>query len=395
MKSRILTIALAGMLTAGTASAQELELNIVAGSPDLSSPISIHHAGDSRLFFVEQAGRIKILENGQVLSTPFLNISSIVGSGGERGLLSMAFHPDYDENGHFYVNYTNLSGDTVIARYTVSGDPNVADPGSAAVLLTITQPFGNHNGGQLQFGPDGHLYIGMGDGGSSDDPQCYSQRPDTKLGKMLRLDVNQNMETSPYHGIPADNPYVGGTEPPPEVWAFGLRNPWRFSFDRDNGDIWIADVGQNLWEEVNHIPATQHVGGINYGWAIMEGDNCFVGFNDTNCPEGLPPCDDPSLTPPVYEYANAGGRCSVTGGFVYRGNLMPSYQGMYFFGDYCSAEVFVLDPATYTSEVAIESLGFGLTTFGEDADGELYFAVGNTIYRLEEPTAATDTWRVY
>jgi glucose/arabinose dehydrogenase len=256
------------------AAAPEVSLEVLeTGLPAITA---VTNAGDARLFVTTQEGRILIRENGQMLVAPFLDVSSLVSCCGERGLLSTAFHPLYAQNGFFFVDYTNTTGDTVIARYRVSSsDRNRADPGSAAIVMTILQPFANHNGGQLQFGPEADLYIGMGDGGSGDDPNCNAQSSASLLGKLLRIDVDQSVSAPPYHGIPADNPFLssGG---PLEAWAKGLRNPWRFSFDRLTGDLFIGDVGQGAVEEVDFQPAGS-AGGVNYGWKVMEGTACGGG----------------------------------------------------------------------------------------------------------------------
>ena len=272
----------------------------------LANPVAITHAGDGsgRLFITLKGGQVIIYDGTQMLPTPFLDITSLVSSGGEQGLLSVAFHPNYASNGLFFVNYTDTNGDTVIARYSVSTDPNVGDQSSAFILLTITQPFSNHNGGQLQFGPDGYLYIGMGDGGSGGDPQNNAQNLLTLLGKMLRIDVDGG---NPY-AIPVDNPFLGDPTALDEIWASGFRNPWRFSFDRLTGDLFIADVGENRREEVDFQPASSP-GGENYGWRLMEGNLCFN--PPTNCNNG-------TLTLPILEYDHLLG-CSVTGGHRYRG----------------------------------------------------------------------------
>ena len=276
----------------------------------LANPVAITHAGDGsgRLFITEQGGRILIYDGSGVLPVPFLDVSALLLTSGERGLLSVAFHPNYASNGYFYVNYTNTGGHTVIARYTVSNDPNLADPASALTVLTIVQPYPNHNGGQLQFGPDGFLYIGMGDGGSGGDPNNYAQDPDSLLGKMLRIAVDGDV---PY-SVPLDNPFVSDEQVRDEIWALGLRNPWRFSFDRSTGDLFIGDVGQRDWEEIDYQPVSS-TGGENYGWRLMEGNNCFN--PSTNCNDG-------SLTLPVLEYGHDLG-CSVTGGYRYRGKDKP------------------------------------------------------------------------
>jgi glucose/arabinose dehydrogenase len=297
---------LAGVLGLGGPlwAAPQIDLQPVASG--LANPTAITHAGDGsgRLFITLQAGRIVIYSGISILASPFLDITSLVASGGERGLLSVAFHPNYRNNGVFFVDYTNTAGDIVIARYSVSQDPNVADPNSAAILLTIPHPnFANHNGGQLQFGPDGYLYIGVGDGGSAGDPSNHGQSLDTPLGKLLRIDVNG----APPYAIPGDNPFVRVMGALPEIWAYGLRNPWRFSFDRSTNDLFIADVGQDSWEEVDFQPAGQ--GGQNYGWRLMEGNHCFN--PSSNCNPG-------GLTLPILEYEHGPGDsigCSISGGY--------------------------------------------------------------------------------
>jgi glucose/arabinose dehydrogenase len=335
---------------------------------------SIANAGDGRLFLTVQTGRILIVENGSTpRSQPFLDIRDRITTDGERGLLSVAFHPRYAENGFFFVNYTNLQGNTVIARYQVSAaNPDQADPASARILLTIEQPYSNHNGGLLKFGPDGYLYIGMGDGGSGFDPECRAQKPDMLLGKMLRIDVDQNVAAPPYYGIPASNPFRGPGAPPDEVWASGLRNPWRFSFDRETGDLWIADVGQNRREEIDFQPASSR-GGENYGWKVMEGTLCS---SSDSCPASTPACDSAAFTPPVLEYDH-GPHCSVTGGYVYRGSGAAQLRGSYVFGDFCSGVLWAaarqgdgFTVRTISGQVS------QLTTFGEDRTGELYAANG-------------------
>jgi glucose/arabinose dehydrogenase len=309
----------------------------------LANPVAITHSGDGsgRLFIVLQTGQILVYDGSQVLPVPFLDISTLVSTGGERGLLSVAFHPNYATNGLFYVNYTDTQGDTVIAQYTVSDDPNIADPDSAAILLTIAQPFSNHNGGQLQFGPDGYLYIGVGDGGSAGDPDDNAQNLGTLLGKMLRIDVDSGV---PYT-IPPDNPFVGDPEARDEIWAFGLRNPWRFSFDRLTGDLFIGDVGQDSWEEVNFQTATSS-GGENYGWRLMEGNQCFNPPTD---------CNDGTLTLPILEYNHSLG-CSITGGYRYRGTQIPQLEGTYVVGDFCSGRIWGANDAGSGGWSAIELL---------------------------------------
>jgi glucose/arabinose dehydrogenase len=338
---------------------------------DLGSVTGITHAGDGRLFITLRPGRIVILENGTVRPQPFLDIQSLINTAGEGGLLWTAFHPRYKENGFFFLNYTNTAGDTVIARYRVSGnDPNRADPASARTLMVIDQPFSNHNGGQLQFGPDGYLYIGMGDGGSAFDPACRAQKANELLGKMLRIDVDQNVNNAPFYGIPADNPFRGPGDPPDEVWASGFRNPWRYSFDRQTGDLWIGDVGQNQREEIDFQPANSR-GGENYGWKVMEGTLCST---SDACPASTPPCNSQAFTPPVLEYAHEG-HCSVTGGYVYRGDRIGALKGAYVFGDFCSGVVWAAfrQGSGFTVRTIPGTIG-QLTTFGEDSAGELYAA---------------------
>ncbi|HEV2854175.1 MAG TPA: PQQ-dependent sugar dehydrogenase [Thermoanaerobaculia bacterium] len=345
-------------------------VRVEQAASDLGSVTGITHVGDGRLFVTIRDGRILVLENGTVRST-FLDIRSLVTTVGEGGLLSTAFHPKYGQNGLFFVNYTNTSGDTVIARYQVSGsDPNRADPASASILLLIDQPFSNHNGGQLQFGPDGYLYIGMGDGGAAFDPACRAQKPGELLGKMLRIDVDQNVNSAPFYGIPADNPFRGPGDPRDEVWASGLRNPWRFSFDRETGDLWIGDVGQNQREEIDFQPANSR-GGENYGWKVMEGTACL---SADSCPASTPGCNSSAFTPPVLEY-NHGPHCSITGGYVYRGNGIGALKGSYVFGDFCSGTLWAASRQGSGFTVrTIPAQISQLTTFGEDAAGELYAA---------------------
>lgn len=333
---------------------------------DFNNPVDITHAGDDRLFIVEQQGVIKIYSKEQsTLDAPFLDIQDRVRSGGERGLLGLAFHPNYKENGFFFVNYTATNGgQTRIARFTVSADdPNKADPNSEVILLTINQPFSNHNGGGIKFGGDGYLYIGMGDGGSGGDPLDSGQTPNSLLGKMLRIDVDNG---SPY-GIPADNPFINDSTISDEIWAIGLRNPWRFSFDRATQDLWIGDVGQNAWEEVSYQPANSK-GGENYGWRCYEG---FETFNTTNC------AADSTMTPPVHVYRTGSvDGASITGGFVYRGSQNPSLLGHYLYGDYVSRKIWSLIPNDSGDWTNVELLnsGFLISTFGEDQAGELYVA---------------------
>lgn len=340
-----------------------LALNLTPVAEGFTKPLYLTHAGDGsgRLFVVEQAGRILLLKEGTVQPTPFLDIVSIVGSeANEQGLLSVAFHPDYSSNGLFFINYTNTQGDTVIARYRVSDNPDMADVNSGQILLTIDQPYGNHNGGQLKFGPDGYLYIGMGDGGAANDPQNNAQTLSSLLGKILRLDVDSG---EPY-GVPETNPFVGNAEARPEIWSYGWRNPWRFSFDQATGDMYIADVGQNQYEEV-HVEMAGEAGGQNYGWRIMEGFHCF---NPSDCdPEAL------GLELPVAEYDHSQG-CSITGGYVYRGQQYPDLEGVYLYGDYCSGLLWGLrlEPDGSWAQAQLLQSGQTISSFGQDEAGELY-----------------------
>jgi len=332
-----------------------------------------------RLFIVEQGGRIKILSGGSVLPTPFLDISDRVSTDFEQGLLSAAFDPDYSSNGRFFVAYTNLAGDVVIARYGVTADPNIADPNSESVLKTIPHPDGsNHNGGQLQFGPDSYLYAGIGDGGGGNDPFNHAQDGGSLLGKLLRLDVN-----NPPDYIPVTNPYAGPGLPLDEVWAIGLRNPWRFSFDRAAGDLYIGDVGQAAREEIDFQPAGS-LGGENYGWRCMEGTSC-TGLSGCTC-------NDPTLILPIAEYSHSGGDCAVTGGYVYRGCALPNFLGTYFYADYCTGTVrsfryvggTVTEQQDLTATLTPPQGPIGpITSFGEDAAGELYIvSLDGSIYKI-------------
>jgi glucose/arabinose dehydrogenase len=338
----------------------------------LSSPVFLTApANDARLFVLEQPGRIRIVENGTLVTAPFLDIASQVSSGGERGLLGMAFHPQYATNGFFYVNFTDTEGDTRVVRYTVSGtNRNVANAASGKLIIRIDQPFANHNGGMIAFGPDGMLYIGMGDGGSGGDPQNHAQTRSDLLGDMLRLNVDVGDPYTPAAG----NPYLSTPSVQPEIWAYGLRNPWRFSFDRSGGDLYIADVGQGSREEINVVPHTR--AGVNYGWKLMEGSQCFVAS-----------CSQTGLTLPVLDYDHSGGACSVTGGYVYRGAAIPGIVGHYFYSDYCAGWLrsfrHVDGQATQQTDWQLD-LG-NVLSFGEDAAGELYILTANgQVLRLVE-----------
>lgn len=342
-------------------------VSVVGGT---SSPVAIRHAGDGsgRLFIVQQDGLIRIFNGTSILATPFLDLVSEVTSGGERGLLGLAFHPNYASNGYFYVNYTRTGVEgleTVVERYTVSaGDANVANAMSGTEILVVGQTFANHNGGDIHFGPDGYLYIGMGDGGGWETSQDLSDL----LGKMLRIDVDGG---TPY-AIPPDNPYVGNASIPDEIWASGLRNPWRWSFDRWNGDMLIGDVGEGAWEEVSFEDASS-AGGLNYGWLCREGAHDFLTKFCTG---------KETLTEPVMEHDRSNGACSVIGGFVYRGLEIPALRGYYFFNDWCSGESWFATetaPGVWTKTAWDDVPTFNVVGYGESEDGEIYVASGEEI----------------
>lgn len=349
-----------------------LELEHVTRGFD--SPVYITGAGDGsgRLFVVEKDGKIKIIRNGAVVNESFLDISGIVNSnGGEMGLLSVAFHPGFSDNGRFFVDYTDAEGDTIVAEYSVSDSSGRADPDSGKVLLEIPQPASNHNGGQIDFGPNGYLYIGMGDGGRAGDPWGNAQNKNALLGKILRI----NVDGSGSYDIPDTNPFAGYPDAKPEVWSYGLRNPWRFSFDSETGDLYIADVGQNKWEEVHFQPASSK-GGENYGWNYLEGSHEF------KVPDGY---DTGSLKLPVAEYSHDDG-CSVTGGYVYRGDSYPVLKGTYFFSDFCSGKIWGLRKKSDGSWEMAEFIDsdLGVSSFGQGDDREIYvlnFHDG-AVYRL-------------
>lgn len=355
-----------------SANAQTIALQSFATGFSLPTEIT-HPANDSRLFLVQQRGLIRIINsNGVVNATPFLSlVGTVSSSGNERGLLGLAFHPNYATNGFFYVNYTRLSdGATVIARYSVSADPNIANT-TGTILLVISQPYSNHNGGSLKFGPDGFLYIGMGDGGSGGDPENRAQNINENLGKILRIDVDNG---TPY-GIPPTNPYVGiaGND---EIWSIGMRNPWKFSFNRLNGDLWIADVGQNAVEEIDKITSPLPNTGLNFGW------NCFEG---TATYPGTGPCPlYTSTVAPFTQYTHAAtSGCSITGGYFYTGSTYPNFANKYFFADYCTNKIGTTNTTgaiTWTAALT----GGGFTTFGEDSNGELYIASSSngTVYKI-------------
>jgi len=372
MKTRLL---LGALLCYGAAFAQTIELEEFAtGFTDLTE---ITHAGTDRFYVAEQGGTIRILNaDGTVGDTPFLDITDILSTGGERGLLGLAFHPNYEDNGYFYVNYTNLEGSTVVARYTRSAENDItADPASAAIALTVAQPAANHNGGCLRFGPDGYLYIAMGDGGGAGDPDGNGQNKNVLLGKLLRIDVNSGAQ----YGIPEGNPFVGidGSD---EIWAYGLRNPWKFSFNRLNGDLWIADVGQGVIEEINKAAST--AAGLNYGWRCYEGTQVY---NNTGCSTAE------MYTQPFAEYTHeATDGCSITGGYVYTGSTYPNLAGKYIFTDYCNNKI-GWAAADGTLSYSEAFTGNEFTAFGEDIDGELYVGgkTSGTIYKITDSSLST------
>lgn len=326
---------------------------------------------DERLYVVAKAGRILVIENGAVREQPFLDISDRVGSSGsEQGLLSTAFSPQYATNRYFYVDYTDKNGDTVVSRFTAAADFSQADPQSESKVLGIDQPYPNHNGGQLQFGPDGMLYIGMGDGGSAGDPQNHAQDTQSLLGKLLRIDVSAT--DKPYQ-VPADNPKLSNATAS-EIWAYGLRNPWRFSFDKQTSDLYIADVGQNVYEEIDFQPAGSG-GGQNYGWNLYEGFEPYKGNADSS-----------GLVAPIFAYSHDLG-CSVTGGYVYRGHQVPALNGAYLYSDYCTGHIWALqrDPSDKWVNTLLLDSGLNVSSFGQDAQGELYvIALNGGIYQIAQ-----------
>jgi glucose/arabinose dehydrogenase len=321
--------------------------------------------GSGRLFVATQDGRIWVISRaGAVAATPLLNISQRITSGGERGLLGIAVHPRFPADPRVFVDYTDLHGNTVVSSFSLDpADTSRVDLGSERIIFTATQPFANHNGGALLFGPDGDLYISLGDGGSGGDPFGNGQRLDTTLGKVLRIDVD-NPSNGRAYGIPAGNPFVGTSTARPEIWLYGLRNPWRMSFDRATGDLWIGDVGQEKWEEVD--VARAGASGLNFGWNRMEGLHCYAPANG---------CDTSGLTLPVAEYGH-GPECTVIGGYVYRGSAYPALLGGYLFADYCSGTIFAIPAAGtgQTTPVVVGKTKNGISGFGEDTSGELYAA---------------------
>lgn len=384
------TILLCFLVSPVTALAQEVStfhpatfdvgLEEVAGGFDQPLLVTSPPDDGERLFVVEQGGTIQVLVDDETAPEPFLDITDRVGSeGSEQGLLGLAFAPDYAGSGLFYVNYTDLEGNTVVSRFGVSDNPNVADPDSEVVALQQEQPRANHNGGVLDFGPDGYLYIGLGDGGGQGDPNGNGQSLETWLGKILRIDVDPTrVEDGATYAVPDDNPFVDDADARPEIWAYGLRNPWRFTFDRETGDLWVGDVGQSQIEEVTMLPA-EDGGGQNLGWNITEGTSCYA----------EPACDQSGLTPPTLEYTHEAGGCSVTGGYVYRGESIPDLRNVYIFADFCSGLLWGAGQDAQGAWVMSEPIetGLSISSFGEDAAGEVYLTdlSGGTVYRLTVP----------
>lgn len=399
------TLVAPGSLPASGAPKAWPKIELVEYAKGLDRPVYLTQASDAsgRLFVVEQAGRIKIIKNGAVQST-FLDISGKVlspasGGGGEEGLLGLAFPPGFATGAdHFYVYYTNEKGNNQVSRFSLSNNPDKANPASEKVIINFNHPnYSNHNGGQLAFGPDGYLYIGTGDGGGGGDPQGNAQNTGSLLGKLLRIDVEQNQagqvktafsaflpqvvgdgQGQPPPGktyaIPPDNPFVGRPGYRGEIWALGLRNPWRFSFDRQTNDLYLADVGQQQWEEIDFQPAGSK-GGQNYGWNILEGFVCYLAQN----------CDKTGMTPPVEAYSHAGENCSVTGGFVYRGSQFPTLQGIYLYGDFCSGKIWGLkrEGGNWVSQ-ELKDTGYFISSFGQGSDGTLYLLdlASGKIYKI-------------
>ncbi len=355
-------------------SAADVVLTEIASG--FNRPLYATHAddGSERLFVVEQTGKVWIIKDGVRVQQPYLDLSALVtatanNTYSEQGLLGLAFHPEYATNGRFFVNYTDRGGRTVVARYQVSlSNPEVADAGSGQIIFQLEQPFANHNGGHIDFGPDGYLYISLGDGGSANDPLGAGQNRRLLLGSIIRIDVDG---AAPY-AIPPDNPFVGEDSALDEIWAYGLRNVWRFSFDRATGDMYLADVGQNLLEEIN-FQAADSSGGENYGWNVWEGTNRFTGGSAQD------------HVPPVFEYLHSLG-CSVTGGYVYRGSAIPQLEAVYLFGDYCTGRMWAMyrDPDLNWQAEEFANTGMAISSFGEDEIGEIYVVdYSGTIYRID------------
>ncbi len=359
-----------------------IELRLLATG--LDSPVALAQAGDDRIFVAEQPGRIRVLADGGLLPAPFLDLRDRVLFGGEQGLLGLAFHPRYAATGWLFVAYTRAGdGASVLARFTRSLlDPDRADPASEAILLVVPQPYANHNGGNLAFGPNGYLYFGLGDGGGAGDPGCRAQNRDDLLGKILRLDVDTHAASPPYHAVPPSNPFAGAIPGADLVWALGLRNPWRFSFDRRTGSLFIADVGQGAFDEVDFCHADEPQA-INWGWKVMEATACY---SSTGCPASTPICNAEELYLPEVVLPLTGGHCAVIGGYAYHGHRLP-LEYRYLFGDYCTGDLWALRGSA--GGLVRDALPFdlpGLTTFGETRVGELLLATqSGELYALDRP----------
>jgi glucose/arabinose dehydrogenase len=389
MIARPIRFALAGLVTLALASCNDssgpgdggnplppgLTLKVDPFVSGLSSPVFLTQPlNDGRIFVVEQPGRIRLVKDGVLQATPFLNISTRVLSGGERGLLSVAFHPQYATNHYFYVYFTTqTTGDIRIERFTTTANADVADPATSKLIFTTPHPNGNHNGGLVSFGPDGMLYAAMGDGGGgSPDQDGNGQNFNAYLGGMIRIDVDQG---DPY-SVPATNPFVGQANKKPELWAKGFRNPWRYAFDPPTGLLYIADVGESAHEEVDVV--SDRDGGLNFGWRIMEGSSCF----------GAATCNQTGLEIPILDYSHANGACSITGGYVYRGTAIPAIRGHYFYSDYCAG---FLKSFRYENGFPVDQKDWGITmsavsSFGKDFAGELYIMTGSNVVKVAQGT---------
>ena len=383
MKNKTLTLLL--LLITTFSFSQDIYTILFADG--FSNPVEMQNVGDDRLFIVEKRGVIEILQlDGTTNPTPFLDIQNIVltpgGNYDERGLLGLAFHPDYINNGYFYVNYIDNFGNTQISRFSVStSDPSIADPDSEFQILEVEQPYINHNGGCLRFGPEGYLYIGLGDGGSAGDPENRSQNLQTLLGKMLRIDID-NTEGSTNYAVPSNNPFVGDPNALDEIWSYGLRNPWRFSFDSETDELWIGDVGQGSIEEIDRAAAG--ISGQNYGWRCYEG---YQEYNTSGCP------NQSELTFPVAEYSHSGGNCSITGGYVYRGEIYENFLGIYFYADFCSGEIGTIDQSN--NQINHGPFNGSWVSFGEDKNKELYIIDNfGSIYKIEGNILSTTDFNI-
>lgn len=392
--SRFAAFVFTMMFLSPVVAAPPANLDLISVASVQGSPLAVRHAGDGsgRIFIVTKQGKIFIHDGNQLLSTPFLDISDRVRSGSEQGLLGLDFHPGFAmagiHKGEFFVNYSNSAGDTVVSRFRVpAGTPNVADPASEKILLRIQQPAPNHNGGDIHFGVDGYLYIGMGDGGGGGDPKDRARNTSDLLGKMLRIDVNGSSAGSGAcglvgnYGIPASNPFVGTSGACAEIWALGLRNPWRWSFDRSTHDLFIGDVGQGAWEEVDFQPASS-TGGEYYGWSCMEGNHTFKADR----------CDRTPRVAPILEYDHSAGNCSITGGYRYRGPI-PGMNGIYMYADYCSGRIWFAEYSNGSwSSYLWRDTGWNIASFGEDEVGNIYVLAlySGDVYRFKTSASTND-----